>query len=262
MTDTLTIQEAMDQASSSLSTSTADDAPVDTTPQEEQSVPEAEVPQDESPKTPLDEFDPEKLPQELKPLYKNLMKGFTQGRQKDREEVNQLRQQLEELKRPVVHDSPERQQDLDPVAAMEKIAEQKVLQAKVNDFRTQAIQDYESLDERLKKPAEDAVESSYDPYLDAFLGAQLDSLLEKHIEKQGNELGFDYKSEGKRLISEWDQYIQKNTEKYLAKQREMAKNKNQVITKSNPRGIKTDIKPNTAMSLEQAMDAAWKKVAG
>lgn len=266
MSDTpITLEDAGESAFSSLTTSASDTptesveatTPTDEAPAEAPEAPTEEVVDTVEEEAPLDEFDPEKLPQELKPLYKNLMKGFTQGRQKDREEVNALKKELESLRRP---SEPEQQEDIDPITAIERIAEQKVLEAKVKDFRTQAILDYESADDRLKKSTEESQNEKYDEIMDTWVGSQLDAILEKHIEENGSELGFDYKKHQKSLIADWDQYVQKNIERYLSKQKALTKQNTSRIEKANPKTSRAEVVQNDSMNIEDAMDAAWKKL--
>lgn len=250
-----TFEEAYDKASSSLK---------DKEEKEPQAEPEAKVeeksetkPEQQEEETPLDKFDPEKLPDELKPLYKNLMKGFTQGRQKDREELNTLREELKALQtKDETTVNPEETKNLTPEEYIDKVVKEKVTQEKVSSFREQALNDYDSLDPRLHK-AED--NQDYDSIMDSAIGSQLDKLLEEHVQENGSELGFDYKSHAKDLIGKWDGYVKKQIDSYLGKQREMAKKQERSFTRSNPKGGTAVTKPSGNMSLEQAISAAIKR---
>jgi hypothetical protein len=254
-----TIDEAFESASSSLSNSESEVTEIPDQPEEattEVETPEVEEkPIEESvEETPLDKFDPTKLPPELQQVYKDLQKGFTQGRQKDREEVNALRKEIEELRSQT---TPPEEEDpnLSPEEQVERIAEKVVLSKKLEDFRETALQEYNSLDPRLNNQGEE-----FDPIMDSVIGAQLDQLLDKYVDEHGNELGFDYKSHGKELIKNWDEYLSSNTQRFLTKQKDMAKKQETSIRKMNPTSTPSEVKPTGKMSLEQAMQAAYEKV--
>jgi NADH:ubiquinone oxidoreductase subunit len=243
-------EEAYSKASSTLPSKTEEEAP----------QPEAEAPKEpvleEKKETPLDQFDPEKLPPELKGVYKNLMKGFTQGRQKDREELNQLREELSALKAPP---SNEPQKPLTLEEQVDQLVEKKVTQGKLASYRDQALEDYNSLDPRLSLPTDEKPNDKYDEVMDHYVGAKMDVLLQEHIDKNGSELGFDHKSHGKQAIAEWEQYLQKNVDAYLAKQRDMAKKGERSFEKTNPKATATATRPSGSMSLEAAVNAAMRK---
>lgn len=244
--------EAYEKASSTLQSSKTEEG---------ETQPEVEAPkepaQEEKKETPLDQFDPEKLPPELKPLYKNLMKGFTQGRQKDREEIVQLKKEIEafkEVNNPKIPTKP-----LTLEEQVDKLVKEKVTEEKVDSFRNQALSDFDSMDVRLTRPTEDKPNEKYDKIMDSVIGAQLDELLQEHIEKNGSELGFDYKSKGKNLISDWDKYIQSRVDDFLGKQREIAKKGERSFEKMNPKASTSNTTPSGSMSLEQAVSAAIRK---
>jgi polyhydroxyalkanoate synthesis regulator phasin len=252
-----TFEDAYSKATSStLPSSKEEDTPIEG---EVQLDAEAEKPaQEDDKKTPLDEFDPEKLPPELKGVYKNLMKGFTQGRQKDREELNALREELSSLK----SQAPAPEVPAKPMTLEEKVdqlVEQKVTQGKLTAFREQALADYDGIDPRLTQPTDDKPNDQYDKLMDHQVGAELDVLLQEHIDKTGSELGFDYKTHAKRLVAEWDGYVQKKVDAFLSKQRDMAKKGERSFEKTNPKTSATSTKPSGAMSLEQAVNAAYRK---
>lgn len=266
-----TIEEAMEQASGTL-TKSVEEAPSteqeasteveevveDTTTETET---EEDVAQANEEETPVDKVvDPNELPEELKPLYekmkKDMDKGFTQGRQKDRAEINELRKELTKLKK----QSDPTEEDLSkltPEEQIERLAEQKVLQSKIKDFREQALQDYNNLDPRLDNSEGN---DSYDEVMDTAISTQLDKLLADHVEIHGNELGFDYKAKSKELIENWDSYIRSKTDSYIAKQREQAKKSEQKISKANPKTKASSVKPNSTMSLEDAVNAAFNRI--
>lgn len=262
-TDTPTLSEAMEMASSSLSSK----------PQEETQQPEGETPAVETPeepenagteevttedeakveeKTPLDQFDPEKLPAELKPLYKNLMKGFTQGRQKDREELTQLRQELEQLR--TSNTPPVENRNLSPEEYIAKVAQDTVTNTRIADYKATALADYNNADPRLTIDGE-----QYDQVVDMYVSTELNRELEKYVQENGSELGFNHKELTKQYLDKWDQKVQAEVEKYIANQKKLAKKAEVSSGKFNPKSSSASVKPSGNMTLEQAMQAALAK---
>lgn len=254
MSDTPTLSEALEQASSTLSSKEPEETqPVEAeTPEVVEATAEvteeAEVGED---KTPLDQFDPEKLPAELKPLYKNLMKGFTQGRQKDREELTKLRQELDQLRKPEKVEEPK---NLTPEEYIAQVAEQTVTQKRIEDYKAQALADYNNADPRLNLDGE-----NYDQVVDMYVSTELNRELEKYVTEHGSELGFPHKELTTKYLGKWDQKVQTEVEKYIANQKKLAKKAELSSGKFNPKSSSASVKPSGSMTLEQAMQAALAK---
>jgi len=255
-TDTPTLSEAMEMASSTLSSSQEEtqEPKAEETTSEESELVETEAESQEE--TPLDQFDPEALPAELKPLYKNLMKGFTQGRQKDREELVQLRQELEQLKSSAPVD--EVPANLSPEEYIRKVAEDTVTQTRVNDYKNTALADYNNADPRLTMVNGEPGEQ-YDEVVDMYVSTELNRELEKYVKENGSELGFNHKELTKKYLEKWDQKVQKEVEKYIANQKKLAKKAELSSGKFNPKSSSASVKPSGNMTLEQAMQAALAK---
>lgn len=257
MTDTPTLEEALEQASGTLSSKESEgaqqtDATETEATEEVTTKPEAEVDTEAETEenTPLDKFDPEKLPAELKPLYKNLMKGFTQGRQKDREELNKLRQELDGLRQ----QSAEPQKPLTPEEYIQQVAEQTITQKRVEDYKASALADYNNADPRLNIDGD-----QYDDVVDSYVATELNRELEKFVTENGSELGFPHKELIKKYLDKWDQKVQKEVENYLAKQKQIAKKAELSSGRFNPKSSAASVKPSGSMTLEQAMQAALAK---
>lgn len=264
--DTPTLSEAMEMASSSLSSKqeetqqpegetpevVTEEAPATAEATEETAESEAEVEE----KTPLDQFDPEKLPPELKPLYKNLMKGFTQGRQKDREELTKLRQELEQLR--TSKTPSEQEKTLTPEEYIAKVAQETVTNTRIADYKAQALADYNNADPRLQmidgEPGE-----QYDEVVDMYVSTELNRELEKYVQENGSELGFNHKELTKKYLDKWDQKVQAEVEKYIANQKKLAKKAEVSSGRFNPKSSSASVKPSGNMTLEQAMQAALAK---
>lgn len=248
-TETPTLQEAMEQASSTLQDSEPEEAQQSEGETEAEDTSEVEE-SAEVEDTPLDKFDPKSLPAELQPVYKNLMKGFTQGRQKDREELNQLRQELEALKQP----QPEYQRELSPEEYIQQVAEQTITQKRVEDYKNQALADYDNADPRLKLGGE-----QYDEVVDLYVATELNRELERYVQANGSELGFPHRDLVKQYLTKWDQKVQSEVEGYLAKQKKLAKKAELNSGRFNPKSSAASVKPSGSMTIEQAMQAAIAK---
>lgn len=254
--DTPTIEEALKMASSSLSnneesqeTPSAEEV---TEPVEESTEDATESTDDSQEESPLEQFDPEKLPDELKPLYKNLMKGFTQGRQKDREEVNKLRQELDELRASKPQEQVE--ENLTPEEYIAKVAEKTIEDKRVADYKQTALADYNNADPRLTLSGE-----QYDEVVDMYVSTELNRELEKYVQENGSEVGFNHKELTKKYLDQWDKKVQAEVEKYLANQKKLAKKAELNSGKFNPKTSSASVKPSGNMTLEQAMQAALAK---
>lgn len=251
MTDTPTIQEAMEQASSTLQESEETQQPEAEPEVTEEVQTDPETTEAEVEETPLDKFDPDKLSDELKPVYKNLMKGFTQGRQKDREEITLLRQELDALKQqaPTKPTKP-----LTPEEYIQQVAEQTITQKRVEDYKATALADYDNADPRLKLDGE-----QYDEVVDMYVATELNRELEKYVTENGSELGFPHRELTKKFLNKWDQKVQTEVENYLANQKKLAKKAELSSGRFNPKSSSASVKPSGSMTLEQAMQAAIAK---
>lgn len=271
---TLTLEESFAKAQAQAEESTLKEEP---TKEETEVEAPAEEPKEEPKEdkaeaddTDLDQIDPEKLPPELRKVYKNLHKGFTQGRQKDsearkaaEERVAKLEAQLAEMQsgKPT---SPQALKFNTPQEYQEYLAEQKVKQVlqeeKINSYREQALNDYEAADERLRRPTEGKDNPAYDEWMDVSISGKLDELLAEHVAKTGSELGFDHKGETKRLIKVWEDSLNGRIKSYIEKQNQLVKDKAAKSKASNPKTSSAKTEPNKKMSLQEAMQAAQEKL--
>lgn len=208
----------------------------------------------------LEHIDPKEIPAELQPVYKNLMAGFTKGRQQDRAEVIALKKELEEIKKsqvkPEAEELPKFNTPQEYYAwEAKRTAEEVVKNERLESWRQQAIDDYNASDDRLNDKSD-----NHDPITDAVIGSQLDRELDKHIADKGSEIGFDYKSHIKRLLGEWDQYVDSKIKNYISRQNKLMEDKakdfqKKSLVKSNP--AKTTF--SKKLTLQEAMQAALDK---
>lgn len=223
----------------------------------------------------LESIDPKTLPPELKPAYDNLMKGFTKGRQKDSEARKQAEKERDDLKRQLMESNkqsegfselkPEQLRMLTPneqaqyYQALTDWKAQKAVEAsKIEDFRNQALNDYESADDRLRRPSDDKPNDNYDRFMDSAIGAALDESLAKYVELNGSELGFNYKDELAELISEYDGYVRGQNERFIQSQNQKLKESSSRASKMSPTTSKATATPNKP-SLNEALQMALEK---
>lgn len=279
MPDSLSIGEAIEQASSTLS----NEVVKETTPEVVETKPTEETQEDETKtSTPgetevketekereesFTDIDPKTLPPELKSVYDNLNKGYTHARQKEKAELKELKSQLEQLKTQKVEPQKEEKLSLTneellqltPDQYIQYMTDRAVQESKraseaerENTFKETAVAEYNNLDERLSIDND----VTYDPKMDKFVSGELDRQLAEFAEEKGTIVGFDYKSAGKKLIEEWDQYMDASFKKYIARQNQIAKNSTEKFAPKNPGNKPGASKPNGEMSLKEAIFAA------
>lgn len=223
----------------------------------------------------LESIDPKTLPPELKPVYDNLMKGFTKGRQKDSEARKQAEKERDELKRQLMESnkqsdgfselSPDQLRMLTPneqaqyyQALTDWKAQKAVEAAKIEDFRNQALNGYESKDDRLRRPTDDKPNDKYDRFMDSAIGAALDAELEQYIQLNGTELGFPYDEHLSELIAEYDGYVRGQNERFIQSQNQKLKESSTRASKMSPTTSKATATPNKP-SLNEALQMALEK---
>lgn len=272
--DTPTIAEAFNQATSSLTSDNSEEVEVnaeevDETEEDSEVEQTEEAETDESTEEESDDFenvDPKTLPKELQPLYKNLMKGFTQGRQRDSEkakEAEERAQKLEErLAKLEAGAKPSESQEEAPkfntpeeyykwVAQQE--AKQTVERERVDSFRKQAVSDFEEFDPRFKEGEQ------FDPIMRSAIGAQLDEMLGDYVEQHGTELGFPYRSHLKSLVDSYDKHVQQQVQSFIKKQNEINKKQAERTKKVNPKTSNAKSKPEKVSSIREAIGLALDK---
>lgn len=277
MSDSLTISEAVSQASSTLSEGVKESTPevvetqveeVTTEDETKTSTPEVTEPAEteKEAEESFTDIDPKTLPPELKSVYDNLNKGYTQARQKEKAEFKKLQQEIEQLKtqkvEPQIQETELSQEDLLAMTPEQfikhmadsaaKEAQRVSNEASEKSFTDTAQLEYNNLDERLNIDND----VTYDPKMDKFISGELDRELAKYAEEKGTIVGFDYKSAGKKLIGDWDSYMDSSFKKYIARQNQIAKNSVDKFAPKNPGNKPGMSKPAGSMSLKDAIFAA------
>lgn len=258
-----------------------EDEPVETTEPEEESddEPEEEVEVESSEESEETEesftgLKSDEIPEALKPIQKSLQADYT----KKMQELAEMRKEAEEGKQTAEQIKAEnerirnlvaRAQQGDQYAWMELNRLQQpqpeseeerinrlITQREEEKFYESARAEYPVLDPRVKESSPD-----YDPQLDIWLRAKLSDLLDSHNNKEGTIVGFDYKSEAKSLIAQWDKYLSDRNKAYLEKQNKVAKEKSKETVKQAPKTTAGDTSPNKKMSLDEAVEQALSEMA-
>lgn len=284
MTDEpMSLHDAFEKAQSTLQSS-SEEAPEEEVQSEETKVkeetPAKDTKDNQIEAADLEKIDPKTLPPELKPHYDNLMKGFTQGRQKDSEarkaaeekaaslekKMAELEAKLQPKQEPDFQElTPQQLQVLTPQEQAQYfslLAEYKATKAverqRVEDFRTQALTDYESTDVRLQKPSDGKPNEKYDRFMDSAIGTEMDSLLSDYVATNGTEVGFPYKEHLSRLIGEWDGFLKQKFDQFISGQNEKIKTESGKVNKLSPPTSKAPAVKGK-MSIQEALKAAMEK---
>lgn len=276
----ISLSEAFEKAQSTLPSSSEEAPTEEVQPEETKPTDEAPAVEESKDNQPaeladLEKIDPKTLPPELKSHYDNLMKGFTQGRQKDsearklaEEKAANLEKQIAELNAKLTPKqepgfqelTPQQLQVLTPQEQAQYfslLAEYKATKAiekqRTEDFRTQALTDYEGTDQRLKKGGE-----KYDRFMDSAIGTELDNLLSDYVAQNGSEIGFPYKEHLSNLIGEWDGFLKQQFDQFIAGQNAKIKTEADKVQKLSPPTSKAP-SVKGKMSLHEAMQAAMER---
>lgn len=284
----ITLTEAFEKASSTLPSSSEKaeepteeptEATQEETPEETQddSKDETKESLEDKSEADLESIDPKTLPPELKPHYDNLMKGFTKGRQKDSEARKQAEKERDDYKKQLTEIqsksrtefeelNPDQLKMLTPeeqfqyYQTLSDYKAQKAVEAqKISDFRSQALQDYESFDDRLRRPSDDNPNESYDRFMDAAIGAALDEALAEYVSINGTELGFPYRDKLAELTEEYDGYVRQQNSRFVETQNQKLKESSQKLSKTSPKTSKATAAKNKP-SLGEALKMAQEKL--
>lgn len=268
-TDSPTIRDAAEEAVSTLSSTEVKETPVEEVKSEP--VVENEQPtnepttETESKEESFTNIDPKTLPPELQEVYRNLNRGYTQARQKESKYIKELETRIAEIESRGQTQPIQDQKDLSQLTPDEFVdhirqeaarqANEAVLEDRRELFRQEATTVYNTLDPRLN--IDDPVE--YDELMDNYVGSRLDKDLEEYVNENGNEFGFDYKSKAQELIKKWDEYVDRQNKRFIAKQNEIAKQSTTKTAPRNPSSSAGSTRPSGSMSIREAIEAALAK---
>lgn len=203
------------------------------------------------------EIDPNKLPEELKAVYKSLQGDYTRKRQLEAEEKRTLEAKISELERRFEQQGTPEADDTNkyqsPEEAVREIAKQTFIEQQNVEFEQQAVSDFIKLDERLDDNPEN---SNYDSVLDEWLRNKLNSELQEYSDKNGRLVGFEYKGRAKELIESYDKHVQNLNKRFVKEQTVKARESESELRKASPKTSNADGKTTKAMSLDDALNHA------
>lgn len=284
----LSISEAFSKATSTFTSDSEESKEVNTAETEESTeeledsteevgeiATKEEEPAEESEESALDHVDPNDIPEELQPVYKNLMKGFTQGRQRDAEarkeaekRAEELENRIKELESKVPEQSVEKElpkfnspQEYYAHLAREEAKKElqsereKIEQEKIEAFEQQALDTFNSFDDRLKANED----GTPNPMRD-FVGNRLDQQLAKYTEDNGSPVGFDTKKHLQEAVKSFEEYQQSFIKSYLEKQNKLSKTKASQMKKASPRTVSSKTRPDKPRSIQDAMKLAQERL--
>lgn len=288
ITDDMTLDQALDQATKNVEIDGEDqyfneeqpekDSEVEDVEEVETKEGEENPQEDDSEENPLEKISEEELPtEELKQLRKNLYKGFTEGRQRDAEKVKQAEERVRELEERLASLESSKTSDTgdktngEPLEIpqfntqaeyLEWLTEQKAKQVieqerqkleeqKVNEFADKARSDYRNADPRLDENSE-----QYNKFMDKFLSNALDELYIEHVNNGGKPYEFDYSSNLSSMIEDFDNFVSEQQKQYLSKQSKKLRENSRSTRKIAPKKTNSNGR-KTNMDLDESIEAAF-----
>lgn len=268
-----TLDQAADDAVSTLTDSpdetqtleTAEETTEEASQETDQEQPqETETATDES-EWKFSDVDPKTLPKELQDVYHNLNKGFTEGMSKKSAEIKELRAQLETLQQQLSGQQQTGQSQVTDLSQLpiEDFAQHIAQQAKEQISIDQQNAHIEAAEREFQTYDEAGRLNPNSPSYDRFLeSAVADVLMERRQEyenQHGTILGFDFKSETKAIIDEYDKDMSAKYKNFLSKkQKEVQQNAdrtNRSLVRSSTGG---SVKRG-ALSVDDAVSQALEK---
>lgn len=261
-----TLEEAFAQADEQLN-SAGSDSVEETEKDEVEEILDGEESTDESPKEDTQEddeqesftdTDPEELPEELKSKYKSMQADYTRktqelakARKESEKRIGKLEDELKELK-----ESRVKQEQPVKKTAREQLSDlvkSEIEAERISEFTESAQDFYNSFDPRLEMDSE-----TYDRATDLYVGQEMDERLAKHME-EGNPINsFDYRSELKSVLEEWDIYLVGKQKEFLSKQQKKAQQEAKKVKKQNPKGTEKRGRPKK-LNLDEAISRAFEE---
>jgi len=264
MTGTPTLDEAFDQATSTL---TSESEPKVETPEEPNKIKEPTKDSTDSKDQPIKESKKEveeafaekgdltgKTPEQLEEIYKNWQRSYTLKRQAERKELEELRAKATEKPVDRVADKP--MSEMSPEEYAIKVAEMarsEVQVARDNAYIESQEKAFYALDDRL---GEDS--PTKDDDLRDLVMMRLSNAREE-FDKTGKPISeFDFLGKAKEDIKAFDSRLKSNNQAFLKKQSEIARTRSDNFAKESPTisGAKTKVK---SMDLDDSIEAAFGK---
>lgn len=260
MTDTPTLDEALEQASSTLTTSEEES---EEQPQEvQEEAEEAQDPQEESEEESFADK-PElegKSPEELEEIYTNWQRAYTQKRQAEKKELAKIREEMERLKAQVPQEPQIPIDQMSPQQLSEyfagratKIAET----ARENAYIESQEKAFYEIDNRLNEDS-----PNHDEGLFYTVVGKVTKLRDQYEKENGSVFGFDFVGEAKKAIQAYDESVKKQVQNYLGNKNQTVKDKAQKFQKSNPKTKAGEVKKAGGLDLDDAFNEALAETGG
>lgn len=285
MSDDITIEEALEEASSTLQSENEEAEETETSQPDQDSEEESEE-TDESAQPDGEEESEEsetkeeaeesfldkvptldELPPEMQAVYKNWQKQYTVRRQKDREVVSekeariqQLEEQLDQIKsqpsKAGFQPNRTKQEDNPETRGMTQEQLDRYLDVREQNryLETQESQ-FNNLDSRFNRD-----DPNYDPILYNGIAGELANLRDEYESKNGTIIGFDFIGKAKDMLKSYDSKLKKQGGELVKKEVEQKRKKIAISKKENPNAKNLSGKTDKPMDLDTALDSAFKSM--
>lgn len=207
----------------------------------------------------------EELPKEMKAIYKNWQKKYTQRRQKDREEIRESEQQreqlqakIEQLEQQAQQRQPQSQnqgqpQGQEPPKGLTPDDLDKWYETKrQNDYLEQQEKQFMELDNRLLEDSPD-----YDEMMADVVLSRLARKRDQYEQKNNTVYGFDFVGEAKKAIQSYEEKLQKSGSKLIKEKTQKSKEFIEKNRKENPKAKQAKSKTTERMDLDKSIERAF-----
>ena len=197
------------------------------------------------------------LPDDLKPIYRDWQKQYTQKRQAEKAHIAELEAKVKQLEQQPKADSqplsPQQQKAVQGLTP-EQLEEYLDIRDQ-NRYIENQERDFKTLDDRL---IEDSPE--YDPWLYNGIIGELSRQRDAYEAKNKTIIGFDFIGEAKKLISKYDQKIKQQGGEFIKQKTEQSKAIMEKSKKENPKAKSLDGRTIKALDLDEAVDSAFARL--
>lgn len=284
MADDITIDEALEQASSTLEnieeveeTETSQPTPdskKESKETDESAQPDGEEESEEKEtKEEAEESFLEKvptldeLPEEMKAVYRNWQKQYTVRRQKDKEvisereaKIQQLEEQLNQFKsqpgKASFQPNKARKEDDPETRGMTTEQLDRYLDIREqNRYIESQEKQFNDLDSRFSNESPD-----YDPILYNGIAGSLAEQRDEYERKMGTVVGFDFIGKAREMLKSYNNKLKKQGGELIKQEVAQKRQKIEKSRKENPNAKNMSGKTDTPMDLDAAVDAAYKSI--
>lgn len=194
------------------------------------------------------------LPDELKPIYKDWQRSYTQKRQAEKAYIAELEAKVKE-QQPQADSKPTRQEQQMVQGMTPQQLEEYLDIREQNRYIENQERDFKALDDRL---VEDSPE--YDPWLHNGIMGELTKQRGAYETKNKSIIGFDFVGKAKELISKYDQKLKQQGGELIKLKTEQSKAQMEKSKKENPKAKSLEGRTIKSLDLDDAADAAFAKI--